>query len=84
MEEVIHRDRVRKWHYHTLELLSVVAKTSGSKSILSKMADQLDLLYRMEIHAPDAYDLNTKNSTKADSSKTEDDILKMLDKIPNV
>jgi hypothetical protein len=51
------------------------------------MATQLDSLFRMEIHAPKAYDLsatvaNAKKSSR--STKTDEELFKILDKIPNV
>jgi hypothetical protein len=83
MEEIVHRDRIRKWHYHTLEMLSIVASSSGSKAIFEKVGEKLDLLYRMEIHAPGAYDLNKQATDTNQLEKSDQEIFNLLDKIPN-
>ncbi len=56
-----------------------------SKELLTKLAGQLDVTYRMEIHAPKAYDLvNTSKEKKAPAVKSDEELFKILDKIPDV
>jgi hypothetical protein len=86
LEELIHRERSRKWKYHSLEIISLAANVTKSGELISKLAGELDTLFRMEIHAPKAYDFS---KTKVDNSKSEkqeksqEDLLKMLDRIPD-
>ncbi len=55
-----------------------------SKELLTKLAAQLDVTYRMEVHAPKAYDLSSKGSEKKPISRTDEELFNILDKIPNV
>lgn len=86
LEEMIHRERMRKWHYHMSDVLSLSAQMTGKKEILDKLIDQIDMLFKMEIHSSGAYDLNKSQSmhSNADKKRSDEELLKLLDKLPNV
>ncbi len=69
------------------DILALAAQISGNKALLDKVVDQTNTLYKMEIHSVGAYDsaINNSNNTTEDSSKKSDeDLLKLLDGLPDV
>jgi hypothetical protein len=87
LEEMVHRERLRKWHYHMSDILALAAQVSGNKQLLDKVIDQTNTLYKMEIHSVGAYDsaIGHTNKTEEDTKKKSDeDLLKLLDGLPDV
>jgi hypothetical protein len=85
LEELIHRERLRKWHYHMSDILALAAQISGNKHTLDKLIDQTSTLYKMEIHAVGAYDSDIEHKTSTEEVKKSDkDLLKILDGLPDV
>lgn len=85
MEEMVHRERVRSWHYHYSQVLGVAAQVTGNKDLVDKLADHLDKLFGMELHESESYDFVTSNVTVSKRvSPTDEDLFKILDRIPDV
>jgi hypothetical protein len=83
LEEMVHRQRMRQWHYHYTDVISVAAKVTGDKDLISTLAEHLDKLFHMELHAPESYDFIAKAAKVSDSHspRTDEELLAMLDRI---
>ncbi len=67
------------------DILSLAAQISGNKQTLDKLVDQTATLYKMEIHAVGAYDSGIEHKTTTEEAKKSDkDLLKILDGLPDV
>ena len=85
MEEMVHRERMRSWHYHYSQVLGVAAQVTNNKKLVDKLADHLDKLFNMELHATESYDfISTKTTVSERVSPTDNELFSMLDRIPNV
>jgi hypothetical protein len=76
---------MRQWHYHYSQVLGVAAQVTGNKDLVDKLADHLDKLFHMELHATESYDFIT-GSTKVSeghSPRSDEELLSMLDRIPD-
>ena len=66
-------------------MLGVAAQVTSNKDLVDKLADHLDKLFNMELHAPESYDFITSNATVKDRvSPSDEELLKILDRIPDV
>lgn len=85
MEEMVHRERMRQWHYHYSQVLGVAAQVTQSKDLVDKLADHLDKLFHMELHAPESYDFIAKSAkvSESPSPRSDEELLAMLDRIPD-
>jgi len=85
MEEMVHRERMRKWHYHYSQVLGLAAQVTGDKNLLDKLASRLDKLFNMELHIPESYDfIGTDGDIEDRVSPSDEELLNMLDRIPDV
>jgi hypothetical protein len=85
MEEMVHRERMRSWHYHYSNVLGIAAQVSGDKNLVDKLATHLDTLFNMELHSNAAYDfIGNSMLSKEKESPTDADIFSKLDRIPDV
>jgi hypothetical protein len=68
------------------DILALAAQVSGSKSLLDKVIEQTNTLYKMEIHSVGAYDsaIVHSNQTEEGPRKSDEDLLKILDGLPDV
>ncbi len=85
MEEMVHRERMRQWHYHYSQVLGVAAQVTGNKDLVNNLADHLDKLFHMELHAPESYDFIAAQATVSNnaSPRSDEELLAMLDRIPD-
>ena len=82
---MVHRERMRSWHYHYSNVLGVAAQVSKDKKLVDNLANHLDTLFNMELHSSGSYDFIGKSLGAADKTpNTQEDILKKLDRIPDV
>lgn len=86
LEEMVHRERMRKWHYHMSDILALAAQISNNKNLLDKVVEQTNTLYKMEIHSIGAYHSTMEDSTKANKEvpKSDKELLSLLDGLPDV
>lgn len=82
---MIHRERMRQWHYHYSQVLGVAAQVTQNKDLVDKLADHLDKLFHMELHATESYDFigSSAKVSEDHSPRSDEELLKMLDRIPN-
>jgi hypothetical protein len=82
---MIHRGRMRQWHYHYSQVLGVAAQVTGDKTLVDKLATHMDKLFHMELHAPESYDFIGSSATVSEdpSPPKDDELLQMLDRIPD-
>ena len=85
MEEMVHRERMRSWHYHYSNVLGIAAQVSGDKTLVDKLATHLDTLFNMELHSSGSYDFigNTMLS-EGRVAPTDADLFAKLDRMPDV
>lgn len=82
---MVHRERMRSWHYHYSNVLGIAAQVSNDKNLVDNLANHLDTLFNMELHSSGSYDFIGKSvKTASDAPSTQEDILKKLDRIPDV
>ena len=76
---------MRQWHYHYSQVLGVAAQVTNNKDLVDKLADHLDKLFHMELHAPESYDFITGNAkvSQEHSPRSDEELLSMLDRIPD-
>jgi hypothetical protein len=85
MEEMVHRERMRSWHYHYSNVLGIAAQVSNDKGLVDKLASHLDTLFNMELHSSGSYDFIGKSVQTAKNAPTsQEEMLKKLDRIPDV
>jgi|TARA_B100001989_G_C24376935_1_gene382253 hypothetical protein len=63
-------------------MIGLVAQISQDNSVISKLAEELDTLFKMEIHEAGSYDLG--NETRHSKRKSDEELLAALDKMPDV
>ena len=58
---------------------------NGYKDLVNNLADHLDKLFHMELHAPESYDFIATQATvsKNASPRSDEELLAMLDRIPD-
>lgn len=67
------------------DILALAAQISGNKALLDRVIEQTNALYKMEIHATGAYDSAIEDKQpKQESKKSDEDLLKLLDGLPDV
>ena len=76
---------MRQWHYHYSQVLGVAAQVTGNKDLVDKLANHLDKLFHMELHASESYDFISSNAkvSESHSPRSDEELLKMLDRIPD-
>ena len=76
---------MRQWHYHYSQVLGVAAQVTNNKDLVDKLADHLDKLFHMELHAPESYDFISGSVTVSEehSPRSDEELLKLLDRIPD-
>ena len=76
---------MRQWHYHYSQVLGVAAQVTGNKDLVDKLADHLDKLFHMELHAPESYDFISGSAKVSEehSPRSDEELLNLLDRIPN-
>ena len=85
MEEMVHRERMRSWHYHYSNVLGIAAQVSGDKNLVDKLATHLDTLFNMELHSSGSYDFIGNSMLSSGNEPLKDsDIFAKLDRIPDV
>lgn len=63
-------------------MIGLVAQISQDNSVISKLAEELDTLFKMEIHEAGAY--HSGNETRHSKRKSDEELLAALDKMPDV
>jgi len=76
---------MRQWHYHYSQVLGVAAQVTGNKDLVDKLADHLDKLFHMELHATESYDFiaGSAKVSEEHSPRSDEELLSMLDRIPD-
>ncbi len=76
---------MRQWHYHYSQVLGVAAQVTNNKDLVDKLADHLDKLFHMELHAPESYDFISGSAKVSEehSPRSDEELLNLLDRIPN-